>query len=521
MHDQLASHILLWFEGTTPPAALLELLRREPVGGVTLFRHINSAPPNELRALTAALQAAARAWGQPPLLICADQEGGQLQALPGLTAFPGAMALGATGDADLARRVGAAQGAELAALGVNVNYAPVCDVNSDPENPVIGGRAFGADPALTARLAAATVEGLQSAGVAATAKHFPGHGDTAADSHHGLPTIPHERARLEAVEFPPFRAAIAAGAHLVMGAHLALPALTGDTTLPATRSRAIMQTLLRDELGFAGVTVSDALNMGGFAPAGDLDTAIVAAVAAGVDLLLLAEPLKAEPTIALLRAALADGRLDRAHVRAAQARINRLKQWVAAFPQPDLSVVGCTAHQSLARETAQRAITLVRDAAGRLPLRPAADARLAVITPALVDLTPADTSSYERCELADAVRAYHGTTTEYTVPADPSPAEVAALAERLSGYDLVIAGTINAVAQPGQAALVNELLRREVPLVAVALRLPTDLAAYPAAPTYLCSYSILRPAMDALAAALWGRAPITGRLPATIPGHYQ
>jgi beta-N-acetylhexosaminidase len=165
----------------------------------------------------------------------------------------------------------------------------------------------------------------------------------------------------------------------------------------------------------------------------------------------------------------------------------------------------------LAGEVARRTITLVRDRGGRLPLRPATAARLAVITPILTDLTPADTSSYKRCELADAVRVYHANTAAYTtMPADPAPGEVAALAEQLSGYDQVIVGTVNAVARPGQAALVNELLHRNVALVTAALRLPTDLSAYSAAPTYLCSYSILRPAMDALAAALWARAPIPG-----------
>lgn len=514
----VAQRLLLWFRGSTPPAELIDLIGRRPIAGVTLFRHMNGAPPAQVRSMTGALQAAARAAGHAPLLICADQEGGQLLALEGTTAFPGNMALGAAGDAELARRVGAALGRELAALGVNVNYAPVCDVNVNPANPVIGVRSFGEDPALVARLAAAMVAGMQSVGVAATAKHFPGHGDTATDSHHGLGVLAHGRERLDRVELPPFAAAVGAGVRLVMTAHLALPALSGRHDLPATMDPGLLRDLLRGELGFNGVVVSDALDMAGFSEGASFEDSLVRAAAAGVDLLLLAEHNSdPEAAYATLLAAAGAGRLPADEVQAAARRVLALKGWLAEQPQPGLEVVGCAEHRALAAEVAARSITLVRDTAGLLPLELPHGARVAVVTPEPADLTPADTSSYERCELGAAVRRHHPGADELLIPADPAGAEVAALALRLSAYDLVIVGTISATTRPGQAALVNELLRRGVRVVAVALRLPYDLAAYPGAPTFLCTYSILGPAMTALAEALFGRAPMTGRLPVTIP----
>jgi beta-N-acetylhexosaminidase len=180
--------------------------------------------------------------------------------------------------------------------------------------------------------------------------------------------------------------------------------------------------------------------------------------------------------------------------------------------------VACPEHQALAREVAAQALTLVRDDARRLPLRLPSQARIAAIVPRPADLTPADTSSYIHPTLAAALRRHHASVDEFLIPLNPSGAEVGALAEQMSGYDLVVAGTINATVHPGQAALVNTLLERQRPLIAVALRMPGDLAAYPTAPTYLCTYSILDPALEALAAALWGEATCPGRLPVGIPG---
>src|SRR5690606_37834621 len=258
----------------------------------TLFRGHNVESAAQVRALTRRLQQAT-ADAQPdterlPLLIAADQEGGQLLALgQETTPFPGNMALGATGDPGLARRVGQAMGREMAAMGVNVNYAPVCDVNSNPQNPNVGIRAFGDDPELVARFSAAMIGGLQSAGVAATAKHFPGNGDSDIDPHYGVPVLSQDRAALEAGPFRPFQAAIDAGVRLIMSAHVALPALTGRADVPATLQREIMHDLLRDELGFQGLIISDAMDMAAISQGAGQIIDAIAALRAGIDVLLL------------------------------------------------------------------------------------------------------------------------------------------------------------------------------------------------------------------------------------------
>jgi len=521
LDSTIGARLLLTFEGNEAPPELLERIAAQRPAGVTLFRHLNAGSPAQLRALTAQLQAAARAADLPALLICADQEAGQLRAIAGTTPFAGNLALGAVGDPALARRVGETLGRELAACGVNVNYAPVCDVNVNPANPVIGARSFGELPAKVAALAGALTAGLQAAGVAATAKHFPGHGDTAADTHHALAALPHSRARLEAVELPPFRAAIAAGARLVMSGHLAVPALTGVATLPATMAAPILRELLREQLGFSGVTVTDSLNMGALGQAEDLLDTCERAAAAGSDLLLLQHGHIQETAVyeRLLAAARA-GRLDAGELAAAAGRVRELQRWVAAQPQPELAVIGCEAHRALAAELARRAITLVRNERRLLPLRLPADARVAVVVPRPADLTLADTSSYERADLAAAVRRFHPSAEGHAVEANPSDDEIAQLRAGLRECDLVIVATINAWQQPGQAALVRALLADGLPTVVAALRLPYDLAAFPEAPTFVCAYSIVQPSLEALAAALWGAAPFEGHLPVSIPGLY-
>jgi beta-N-acetylhexosaminidase len=519
LEQAIGQKLLLSFDGTALSAEMLETLRQQPVGGITLFRHRNVRSPEQVRALTAALQRAAAETGQPPLLVAADQEGGQLMALgDGPTPFPGNLALGATGSEGLARRVGAAIGRELAAMGINVNFAPVCDVNVNPQNPVVGTRSFGEDPAQVARLSAAKIAGMQAAGVAATAKHFPGHGDTTFDSHDGAPVLAHDAARLRRIELPPFIAAIRAGVRLIMTAHIALPALDDGRNLPATLSPKILRGLLRAELGFEGVIVSDAMDMRAIEQGPGLVVDAIAALTAGVDLLTLNHTAAEQRAVhaGLLQAARRALLSPEALLASAQ-RVLTLKGWLARHAQPSLDVVGCAEHRALALEVASRAVTLVRDTPGWLPLRLDPEARVAALVPRPADLTPADTSSYITPALARALRKYHPSVHEFVIPLNPSEAEVAALREQMGDYALVVVGTIHATAHPGQAALVNALLAGNVRTVAVALRMPYDLLAYPAAPAYVCTYSIQPPAIEALAQALFGRIPFAGRLPVSIP----
>jgi beta-N-acetylhexosaminidase len=456
------------------------------------------------------------------LLIATDQEGGQLMAIGDGTPLPGNMALGATGSEELARRAGEVLGRELAAMGVNVNYAPSADVNVNPQNPVVGVRSFGENPQDVARLSAAMIAGIQSQGVAATVKHFPGHGDTASDSHLGLPTVPHGLERLQAVEFPPFRAAIEAGVKLVMSAHVGLPAIDGPDTPPATLSENILKGILRGDLGFDGVIVTDAMDMHAIRQGEFLGADSICAVNAGADLLLLtADPADHERVYMALIEAAQNGKLNQAELLDSVERIRSLKAWLANQPVPDLSVVRCAEHLRVADEIAEASITLVRDDAHLLPLKSSAEQRIAVIVPKPLDLTPADTSSYVTPQLAAVIRQYHPRVDEFVIPYAPQPADISALLERVREYDLVVIGTLNAYNQEGQSTMVRELLRTNIPTIIAALRLPYDLMAFPEAPTYLCTYSILEPSMRALAKTLFGQNQARGRLPVSIPGLYS
>jgi beta-N-acetylhexosaminidase len=520
LEQAVGQQFLLTFEGReAPPEQFLEVLRGQHVGGVVLFRHKNMGSLTELRGLTHVLQCAATESCQPPLLIAADQEGGQLIAVDQTTPFPGNMALGAAGSDKLAYKVGRAIGKELSAVGINVDFAPVCDVNSNPQNPVIGTRSFGEDPKLVARLSVALIRGLQSAGVAATAKHFPGHGDTSSDSHQNAPVVKHDARRIRSVELVPFRAAIDSGVRLVMTAHIVMPALNGGSNeLPATLSPRILRDLLRKKMCFNGVTVSDALDMHAMEQGHGYVAETMAAVAAGIDLLLFNHDLsRVEPACSNLVRAARRGLLSADEINASARRIMALKNWVKRQRQEPLAVIGCDEHLRLAQEVARKSITLVRDNVQHLPLRIGRDETIAVALPRPEDLTPADTSSYVKPVLAEALRRHHPRVDEFSFAMSPAASELGALCEQLAKYDLVILGTINAIAHPAQAELVKKLIRQGTRLITVALRMPYDLAAYPEASTYICTYSILPPAMEALAEALFGRIAFSGKLPVSIP----
>ncbi len=411
-------------------------------------------------------------------------------------------------------------GSELSALGININYAPCVDVNINPQNPVVGTRSFGEDPDLVRRLGAALVEGIQSRGVAATAKHFPGHGDTASDSHYGLTTLPHSLERLRRVELPPFQAAMKAGVKLVMTAHLGIPAIDGPSPPPATLLPNILTGLLRGDLGFEGVVLTDAMNMQAIRQGELLGEDVVRAAKAGVDLLLICDDPQdhARAHAALVQAA-QTGQLTLDGMETSLSRISHLKEWLSKRPQrPDLSIIRCTEHMQVADEIAERSITQVRDRDNLLPIRLDPEKRLVVVVPKTKDLTPADTSSTVMPRLADAIRTYHPGVDEIQIPFAPDERERAVILQKLRGYAFVIIGTINAYTQEGQAELVRANLRMGMPVVVVALRLPYDLMAFPEAPAFLCTYSILEPSMRAAARALFGLTKMTGHLPVSVPG---
>ena len=361
------------FDGEQMDGHAEHLIDRLRVQNVILFGR-NIASFAQVRALTKQLQAFAQESGHDlPLLICADQENGIVRRfaddVPGL---PGNMALGATGDAELAQASGLITGRLLRAAGIQMDLAPVLDVNNNPDNPVIGVRSFGEDPDAVATLGVAFARGLEQAGVIACGKHFPGHGDTVSDSHLSLPLIAHGVERLQAVELAPFRAAIAAGIEAIMTAHVVFPAVAGNTD-PATLSEAVLTELLRTRLAFPGVIMTDCLEMRAISDTVGVGRGAVLALRAGADLVLVSHQLeRQEEALSAIVAAVESGELPFERLREAAERVWALKRRRLQEPpqetsQDDVDRIVAQAGQ-LQRQIAARAVTVLRNDQGALPI---------------------------------------------------------------------------------------------------------------------------------------------------------
>lgn len=479
-----------------------ELIRRYHVGGVIYFGQ-NVRDAAQVAALSAGLQQAARS--RPPhlpLLIGTDQEGGIVSRLAGVvTVFPGQMAAGATRDTALIRAQDQATGAAMRALGVNLDYAPVADVNVDPANPVIGIRSFGANPTLVASMTAAAVDGFHQAGEVTVAKHFPGHGDTGVDSHTGLPVIHHTLSQWWTIDAPPFQAAIRAGVDEIMIGHIEVPALD-DSGQPASLSRTIVTGLLRGRLGYQGVIVTDSLQMGGVLQGHTPAQVAVQAVQAGCDQLLMpGDPGAAYH--AVLRA-VQRGQISLAQLDASVARVVNLKVARGLLSEPAVSpsaVAGLentTPQRNLSQRLANRSITVVAnesktrsEPADKFSLLPLRSRRVYVAGPAAAGLTAA-----LQPELA---------ATGGRIVASAAEAQV------------IVAATRNAVSDPAQQRLVRGLVATGKPVVLLATGLPYDLGVFAGISAAVASYSDSSVSLKAAAGVLTGGLRPGGRLPVTIP----
>jgi beta-N-acetylhexosaminidase len=343
---------IVGFAGHSVPDSLRELVKTFDLGGVIYFAR-NVADPAQVRELSREVAGLGRDW---PLWISVDQEGGRVARLKApFTEWPPAITLGRSGRPELAARFARALAAELRAVGINLDYAPVLDIHTNPANPVIGDRALAESAAEAAELGAAVIAALQQEGVAACGKHFPGHGDTSLDSHEALPVVDHDRRRLDAVELVPFRRAVAAGVASIMTAHVVVPAY--DDTRPASLSTTMVTDLLKQQLGYAGVVISDDLGMKAVSATTPLPEATVAAIEAGCDIVLLCNsPIDDQVAAieAIIRAA-EHGRLPAERLDDAERRQRLMKErFLSSRPGPsvDLGVVGCAAHRDVAREMA-------------------------------------------------------------------------------------------------------------------------------------------------------------------------
>ncbi|CAL9566201.1 Beta-hexosaminidase [Streptomyces sp. enrichment culture] len=498
-----------------------ELVARYRVGGVLYFTWAhNTRDPHQIAELSDGIQRASLELERGlPVLVSTDQEHGAVARVGApATLFPGAMAIGAGGSRSDARALGRIAGAELRALGIRQDYAPVADVNVDPANPVIGVRSFGSGPAAVARLVAAEVAGYQGSGVAACAKHFPGHGDTSVDSHTGFPVITHSREEWEELDAPPFRAAIAAGIDAIMTAHLMVPALD-DSGDPATLSRPILTGLLRDELGYDGVVVTDSLAMEGVRTKyGDARVPVLA-LKAGADQLL--NPPDLDLAWNAVLTAVRKGELTEARLEESVLRVLRLKRKLGLFRDPYTSrrevdrTVGVRAHLAAADRIAERTTTLLVNEGQLLPLERRRTPRLLVVgaDPA----SPTGTTGPPTGVLADALTGLGFTATALSTGTSPSASVVERAVAAAGDADVVVAVTYNVTAGSRQAVLVRELAAAGRPVAVVAVRNPYDVAHLPGAAAVLAAYGWTDVEVRAAARVLAGRVRPRGRLPVPVP----
>ncbi|MFJ4519568.1 glycoside hydrolase family 3 protein [Streptomyces sp. NPDC088810] len=497
-----------------------ELIAKYRVGGIIYFTWAhNTRDPHQIADLSNGIQRAS--LEQPrglPVLIATDQEHGAVCRVgKPATLFPGAMAIGAGGSRSDARTLGRISGAELRAMGINQDYSPDADVNVNPANPVIGVRSFGADPDAVAELVAAEVRGYQAAGVAATAKHFPGHGDTAVDSHYGFPVITHSRELWEELDAVPFRAAIRAGIDSVMTAHIQFPALDGSGD-PATLSRPILTGILRGELGYDGVVITDSLGMQGVRTKYGDDRVPVLALKAGVDQLL--NPPSLEVAWNAVLKAVREGELTEARLDESILRILRLKARRGLFDDPWADpagvdgTVGTEAHLAKADRIAERTTTLLVNEDGTLPLDRRRQRRLLVVgaDPA----SPSGTTGPPTGVLAAALTELGFTATALSTGTAPSAATVDKAVTAARDADAVVVATYNVTATSTQRTLVERLLGTGRPVIAVAVRNPYDVAQLPSVPACLATYCWTDVELRAAARVIAGRVAPRGKLPVPV-----
>ncbi|WP_408893626.1 beta-N-acetylhexosaminidase [Paenibacillus taichungensis] len=545
LREKIGQMLLCGFHGTEAAGEVDAFLRKYPIGGVIYFAR-NVESPEQVERLSSGLQRIAVDSGNVPLWISIDQEGGMVARITeGIALMPGQMAIAAAGSIEDAYQAAYISGVELRSMGINMNFAPVLDVNNNAANPVIGVRSFGESPQSVAAYGVRSIAGVQDADISATAKHFPGHGDTDTDSHLDLPVIPHDRERVERVELIPFRAAIAAGVDAMMSAHIYFPALEPER-LPVTLSRAVLSGLLRQELGYDGMIVTDCMEMDAIAANyGTVDAAVMA-VEAGADLVLISHTahLQAGAFEALL-AAVQSGRISEARIDESVTRLLKYKAKRGLLENGmdtgDDEVNGAVStslsaevtdsasskrqernqllHQAVARRISENSITLVRDQLNMLPLKPE---RTLVITVATSVTTIADEQLTQAATLGSALSHCGLDVVEVTV----TPEEVAIRSARLlqaaeeDDVRQIVVGTYNAGSASGdpQCRLIGWLQQLGKPLAVVALRSPYDLLAIPEVQVYVAAYESRPLAMDSAARALMGHIPFAGKLPVSLKG---
>ena len=518
-------------EGSPSHDRILEYIEDQGIGGVIM----SVGSPTEVAAKLNDFQT----HSDIPLLVAADLETGAgfrmrgavhmpgTIELGGATDFPSLMAVGATGDPQLAYEMGRITAREARAVGIHIPFAPVLDVNNNPDNPIINVRSFGEDPEEVADLGAAFVRGVQEHGAIATGKHFPGHGDTETDSHLGLPVIPHSRARMDSVELFPFARAIEAGMGAVMTAHISVPSLDGGVGDPSTLSSAVLTDLLRNEMEFDGVLFTDAMDMSAISRAHSPEEASVRAIEAGADVILM--PPSVERAVEGIAVAVESGRIDASRIDASVRRILETKKQMGLDTDRAVQidqigqVVGIPAHTQVAAEIAERSITLLHNGGNLLPLLGTRSAR--VMSVSFRRTSDVLAGRYFNARL----RQTYPRLTTAGLDVDSGPALYEGLLRQARQQALVILSTyVTAVSYAGSLALPEELVdfagqltEIGVPHIVVSFGNPYLITELPDVRAYMLAWSGSEASQTAAAQALFGEIEISGRVPTRIPPLYE
>ncbi len=505
-------------EGSAEFKKLKDLCEQTKVGGFIFFKGSST----DYARLSNKLQMISTI----PLLISADFERGTRMRVSDGALFPNNMAIGASDNPELSYRMGIEVARETRLLGVHQNYAPVCDVNNNPKNPIINVRSFGEDPALVSKMSAGFIKGLQEGKVIATAKHFPGHGDTEIDSHNDLPMLNFSMERLEKTELVPFKNAIQNNVMSVMIAHLSFPELEQKTNVPASLSPAIVEDLLINKMGFGGLVVTDALNMKGITKYFSTSEVAVMCVNAGIDLILM--PLDENTTVNAIESAVLNGKITPERIERSVEKILKAKKWLGLFENTQVQEadvyksLNTSEANVLAQKIADESITLVKDDNNSLPLKNSVGSKTAVIS--ISEGGEQDNTGY----IAGEIGNYFGDYTYYsTGTAGIEPMLQKGLKD-IPGYDQVIIaifakvryGTGKISISQTNIDLVNEIKSLNKNVVVVSLGSPYLLKEFPDIPCYISAYGDSDVSINASLKAITGKIPFKGKLPVSITESY-
>jgi len=514
IEEKVGQMFQVGFSGAEITSGISEMIKDYHVGGIIYFRrNIKSLRQvfklsNELQTISINQRVGL------PLMISTDQEGGIVHRLIGGTHFPGSMVLGATKNTELAERMGQAIAKELKTVGINMDFAPVLDVNCNSLNPVIGVRSFGEDPFWVAKLGVAFIKGVQAEGVIACGKHFPGHGDTVADSHLTLPVVKHDRNHLEKVEFYPFTQAIQAGVDSIMTAHVCFPSIEPKEDIPATLSYNVLTNLLRKELGYTGIIITDCMEMKAIADGFGTSEGAIMSIKAGSDIVLVSHSInKQKQAIEMVVEAVRKGEISEERINQSVLRIIQLKKkriYLKSITGSNYQKIDKKMDEELAYQIAKKGVTLVKDESNLIPIDMFNSKKILVLDFFLKRSSLVEDDIENKNLLVDFLREEGVEAKHYTFfeGKDTMPS--------LEGIDRIIVCSFNAIHNPYQVKIIRKIQTLNIPFIVLALCNPYDLQVFPEVSTFLTTYDYSPFSLQLASKVIVGKHKAQGNLPITL-----